>query len=311
MVASTPSRQGQANGTGANDALFLKFFSGMVLTAFETETMFRDKHTIRQITQGKSAQFPIVGRNTASYHTPGAEILGKAVPQNEIVITIDDILMSDVFVADWDEMVNHFDLQSIYASESGKALAKSFDRTIAQLGVLAARAASPLSAEPSEPGGTVLTSGGATPTGADYASLMYDAAVAIGQKEVDLNDVDAFFRPAEYYRMAATTNVINKDWDGAGSYSKGKVYEIAGIRINKTNHLPSTLINTGPAKYQGDFTKTRGLVMGKSAVGTLERMGINTRADYDPRRLGTLTVSKMLVGSGILRPASAVEIKVP
>lgn len=311
MTAATPSRMGQANATGANDALFLKIFSGEVLTAFETETMFRDKQTVRQIASGKSAQFPIVGRNSAAYHTPGTEILGNNIPQNEIVITIDDILVSSVFVADWDDMLNHYDLKSIYATESGKAIAKAYDQIVARLGVLAARASSPLSAEASEPGGTVLTASGATPTGADYASLMVDAAVALTQKEVRLEDVDAFFRPAEYYKMASTTNVINKDWGGDGSYSKGAVYEIAGIRINKTNHLPSTVVSTGPTKYQGDFTKTRGLVMGKSAVGTLERMGLTSRADYDPRRLGTLLVSKMLTGSGILRPASALEIKVP
>lgn len=311
MTAATPSRQGQANATGANDALFLKIYGGMVFEAFETKTVFRDKSMRRVITQGKSAQFPIVGRNTAAYHTPGAEILGNAIAQNEMVLTIDDILISPVFIAEWDEMVNHVDLSSIYAEECGKALAKRYDQTIAQLGVLAARASSPLSAEASEPGGTVLTAGGASPTGADYASMLFDAATALSQKEVDLDEAHAFFRPAEYYKIASTTAVLNKDWGGEGSYARGVAPMVAGLALVKTNHLPSTNITTGPTKYQGDFTKTRGLIMGNTAVGTLERMGITTRADYDPRRLGTLAVSKMLVGSGILRPASAVELKVP
>ena len=53
------SRLGQINKTGgsyANDnALFLKVFSGEVLTAFAQKTVTMDKHMVRTITSGKSA----------------------------------------------------------------------------------------------------------------------------------------------------------------------------------------------------------------------------------------------------------------
>lgn len=308
MSNATPSRLGQANATGANDALFLKLYSGELMTSFETECVFRDKHMRRPISGGRSAQFPIVGRNTASYHTPGTELLGNNIAQSELVITVDDILVSPVFVSEWDEKVNHHELRSQYAKESGLALAYQYDRTIAQLGVLAARAASPLSADAGEFGGTQLTDAAYATSGAALAAGAFDAAQVFDEKRV-IGDRFMYVRPAQYYLMAETTSILNKDWGGSGSFAKGQVGEVANLKIVKTIHLPSTNVNTGPSKYQGNFTATQALVMATGAVGSVELMTPSVRADYDPRRLGTLVVAKIAWGSGILRPALSLEMK--
>lgn len=55
MTNSTVSRLGQINAGGAADALFLKIFGGEVLVEFERNTVFKDRHFVRQITNGKSA----------------------------------------------------------------------------------------------------------------------------------------------------------------------------------------------------------------------------------------------------------------
>lgn len=59
MANATPSRLGAANGlTGsyANDnALFLKVFSGEVLTSFAQSTVTMGRHMVRTINSGKSA----------------------------------------------------------------------------------------------------------------------------------------------------------------------------------------------------------------------------------------------------------------
>ena len=50
--------------------LFLKVFSGEVLTAFARNNIFNEQlHSVRTITSGKSAQFPVTGAATAAYHT--------------------------------------------------------------------------------------------------------------------------------------------------------------------------------------------------------------------------------------------------
>jgi hypothetical protein len=56
MSNATPSRFGAINAGADKDALFLKVFSGEVLTAFEQKTAVLDKHQVRTISSGKSAQ---------------------------------------------------------------------------------------------------------------------------------------------------------------------------------------------------------------------------------------------------------------
>jgi len=55
MANAVPSRLGQANGAGAVDALFLKVFSGEVMSSFNANTVMADKTRVRNITSGKSA----------------------------------------------------------------------------------------------------------------------------------------------------------------------------------------------------------------------------------------------------------------
>jgi hypothetical protein len=102
---------------------------------------------------------------------------------------------------------------------------------------------------------------------------------------------------------------VNRDWaEGNGNYGTGKILKIGGANIIKTNHLPSTNVNTGPTAYQGDFTKTAAVITTKEAVGTVKLLDLSMRMSYDERRLGTLIVSKYAVGHGILRSECAVEL---
>ena len=70
------SRLGQSNLTGDTDALFLKVFSGEVLTTFEENNIMMPLHRVRTISSGKTAQFPTTGVAEAKYHTPGESLFG-------------------------------------------------------------------------------------------------------------------------------------------------------------------------------------------------------------------------------------------
>ena len=56
MANATAARIGQINQSGAVDALFLKVFAGEVLATFDRVNVMLDKHMVRTITSGKSAQ---------------------------------------------------------------------------------------------------------------------------------------------------------------------------------------------------------------------------------------------------------------
>lgn len=55
MANATVSNLGQINASGDTQALFLKVFSGEVLTTFHKKTQFLDKNMVRSISSGKSA----------------------------------------------------------------------------------------------------------------------------------------------------------------------------------------------------------------------------------------------------------------
>lgn len=307
MANATVMNIGQVNGAGATDALFLKVWAGEVLTAYETMCVTEDKHMMRNIKSGKSASFPATWKVNASYHTPGAEIVGQVSNTNERVITIDDLLISDVFIPLIDEAKNHFEYRSTYSTESGRALARQKDKNVLQVGVLAARASATVTGAF---GGSVLTNASYGTDGATLAAGIFSAGQAMDEKDIPENDRYAYFKPAQYSLLAQTTNVINRDWGGSGVYAEGTVLKVNGIAITKTNHLPITdLSAVTPAKYAGNFATTVGLVMQKGAVGTVKLLDLATEMEYDMRRQGTLIVSKYAIGTGILRPECAVEMK--
>lgn len=305
MANAAASRLGQINGAGDADALFLKVFSGEVLTAFHRDNVFLEKSMVRTISNGKSAQFPAVGTITAAYHTPGTELTGTSVPAAERNIVIDDLLVAQAFISNIDEAKNHYDVRSIYSDETGKVLAETMDKNLAQVGVLAARATSTITGGN---GGSALINATYATDSAVLAAGLFSAAQLLDEKNIG-KERNVFLRPAQYYLLAQNTTMINQWYGGAGAISDGTILRVAGIEVVKTNALPNTNVATGVLAYQGNFTTTVGLVMNKAAIGTVKLMDLATETDYDIRRQGTLIVAKYAVGHGILRPECAVELK--
>lgn len=320
MANANVTRIGQINGNGDVDALFLKQFAGEVLTAFEETNVALEHSMTRTITSGKSAQFPATGKVGGEYHVPGTEITGLNLNSAETVITIDDLLISHGFIANIDEAKQHYDLRSIYSTEMGRFLARTMDKHILQVGVLAARATNVVQGEPG--GSVVLTgdvsvkTGNFATDGDALAAALFVAAEKLDEKDVPEDERVAFVKPAQYYNLVKATNNLNKEWGGMGSYAEGSILKVAGIQIIKTNHLPSTDMSaeTGVAagtafKYRGNFADTTALVMHKTAVGTVKLLDMGMESAYDIRRQGHLMVAKYAVGHGILRPQAAVEIR--
>ena len=314
------SRLGLVNnaggGTWAGDnALFLQVWAGEVLTAFRKATIFEGLHTVRTISSGKSASFPVLGLTSAAYHTPGTMLTGNQIKGAEAVIKIDDKLVSNVFIADIDEAKNHYDVRSPYSSEMGNALAYRYDQNIAATIAKAARTATNFNTD--LPGGTrikIVAASKSAITGSQLAAALFSAATQMDVNNLPENDRYCVLAPAEYYKLVQTTDVINRDWGGAGAYADGTVLRVAGITILKSNHLPTTnrTTNTGEQNdYTGDFTSCVALAFNKQAVGTVKLMDLKmeqTGSDVHALWQGTFMVASMALGTGILRPDCAVEI---
>ena len=350
---TSPSRVGvnqTTDGSFAQDnALFLKKFSGEILQTFEESNVFKPLHTIRTIESGKSAQFPVTGIASANYHTPGENIADGGnsylsdIKKTEKIITIDKMLVASTFLANIDDVKNHYDIRSVYANELGKALAVRFDTALAKVFIAAARTGANLSQVGK--GGSILdisantfvnfgdaNSDTGNPTGAELVAALFSAAQRMDEHDVPSDGRFCVLRPQEYYKLItgaddsnsfSLTSAINKDIGGAGSLAAGNIPQIAGISIFKSNHIPSTDLSgtsTGDGEsnndvfggngvgYNGNFTTTKGIVSHSAAVGTVKLLDLATESEYQIERQGTLFVAKYAMGHGVLRPECAIEL---
>jgi hypothetical protein len=298
--------------------MFLKVYAGEVLTAFEQASVTMDKHVIRSISSGISAQFPLVWKtasveyayvnSSGSTATTAVELDGTAINKNEKVIAIDGLLLADHFVNNLDEAMNHYDVRSIYAKEAGIILGTQWDKNVLQEGVLGARSSTLVT---SGNGGAVLTNASYGTSGSTLGGGLFDAAEELDEKNVPENDRYMYVRPAQYYLMAETTDLINRDWGGRGVYAEGEVMKIAGIHLVKTNNLPITTISdsTGVTTHEGNFSTTKALVMHKSAVATVKLLNLAVETEYDIRLQGWWIVAKYAMGHSFIRPECCVELK--
>ena len=310
------SRLGLVNNTGnATDALFLKVFAGEVLTAFRKATIFEGLHTVRTISSGKSAQFPIIGLASTAYHTPGTMLTGSQIKHAEAVVNIDDKLVSQVFLADIDEAKNHYDVRSQYSVEMGNALAYRFDQNVAAMIAKAARTATNFNTD--LPGGTqinITAASKAAITGAQLATTLFSAAQKMDENNLPSDGRYCVLPPAQYYKLVQETSVINRDWGGAGAYADGTVLRVAGIDIVMSNHLPTTnrsAVTGENNSYDANFTNSVGLIFNKQAVGTVKLMDLKmeqTGSDVHALWQGTFMVGSMALGTNVLRPDCAIEI---
>jgi len=338
-LATTPSRLGQDSLAGDTDALFLKVFGGEIITVFDEVNVMLPTTTVRTITSGKSAQFPAVGTATATYHTPGQDILTEdgatpdylsKVAKGEIVIVINDLLLSTVFIDALDEAKNHYDIRGEYSKQMARALSAEADKTLIYHGLIGARVT----------GGTADRFGGSTYLGLTHdldvasAALVTSAKLINGAfaaaeyfdtKDVPSDDRYIVMTPDAYYKLIATDGtagglILNRDFgnDGNGSMSGGTVGTIAGMKILKSNHIPAADVvvaggDNSTLSGTLDFTGTNAknpvaLCYHKSAIGTVKLRDLKVEAERRIERQGHLIVAGYAMGHEVLRNEALVEL---
>jgi hypothetical protein len=345
---TSPSRVGLVEGGSDNQALFLKKFSGEILTTFEEKNIMKPLHTIRTIQNGKSAQFPVTGVATASYHTPGQNIADSGnsylsdIKKTEKVINIDKVLLASTFLANIDDVMNHYDIRSVYANELGNVLANRFDTAVIKTFIAAARSSANLSQTNKTGGQLDVTANSFTAdsdeatsglTGAQLIAALFTAAQKLDENDVSGDGRFCVLSPENYYKLITgggangqinvANSAVNSDIGGQGSVATGNIPQIAGISIFKSNHIPTTdlsstatgdgasnndVFGSNGAGYNGDFSDTVGIVAHSSAVGTVKLLDLATESEYQIERQGTLFVAKYAMGHGVLRPESCIEL---
>ena len=315
MSNAVISSIGQVNSANDANALFLKVFSGEVLSTFGRENQMLGMTSVRTISNGKSAQFPVTGTVSANYHTAGNEILGQAIKHNEKVINVDDMLIADAFIAEIEELKNHYDVRSIYSKEMGQALANKVDKHLLSLAILASRVTT--ANVTGGKLGTEILDADANTNATSLISSVFEAIQKLDENNVPTAGRVCVVAPDQYYQLANVDKLVNRDFSSDnGDFGKGTVLSIGGVPIVKSNtatevfatDLSASISGTNNT-YNGDFSNTYAVVMHSSAIGTVKLKDLVMESNYDYRRIGTLLTARMAMGHGILRPESAISIK--
>lgn len=365
-------KDGAARTTSNENDLFLKVFSGEVLTTFEENNVMMPLHRVRTISSGKSAQFPVTGVAAAKYHTPGESLFGdeqasgneylSTVKHNERIIHIDGVLTASAFLADIDEAKNHYEVRSIYSTEIGRQLAYNADkasmRTVlggavqagndrfgnawaeaspyhgAQIAV-AQQASNALVSTgyvlaDNAVDVTFANSGTATSAANKAANMirgLFTAARLMDQKNVSDQGRYCLLTPANYYALInENKDAINRDYgnEGNGSVAGGNIVSVAGIRILKSNHIPTgdessdALLSSPQVRndlfgadtgYGVNASGVEGLVFQSEGVGTVKLLDLAMESEYFMERLGTMLMAKYAMGHGILREECCYALK--
>ena len=314
MSNATPSRLGLVNatGTGFND-LFLKLYSGEVLSSFQRENLMLGMTNVRTISNGKSSSFPVSSEMCIRDSSVGAEITGDAIKHNEKIINVDDMLLASSFVAELDELKNHYDIRSIYAREMGQALAKTVDQNLLQLAVLGSQASATITGGN---GGTELTDADANTNSTSLIASIFEGIQTLDEKDVPNTDRVCVVSPDIYYQLANNDKLLNRDFSSLnGDFGKGTVVSVGGVPVIKSNTCVTAFADNSSAvagannTYNVDASNHVAVLFHKSAIGTVKLKDLVVETTYDPRRIGSLITSRMAIGSGILRPEACVSIK--
>lgn len=332
---SFPTRFGtDVADTSDETGLFLKIFGGETFAAFSETVLMMDKHFVREIASGKSAQFPKTWKVSAGYHQAGVEMLGQDTDETERLISIDGLLVSHVAIYDLDDAMSHFEVRSRYTEELGRAIAREFDTNVMRAIVLTARDSSILgggSATTSPfPSGQVITSSdvsgtlAATGVGAQWHEAL--RAMRIGAGGDNVPDSEPLWVVLPYNTFDSVLYATAGDATDGTSYflyqdrtlslnqsgNPGVTSQLMqdGIAVLRTNLAPQsddTANSNIKAKYRGNFSSTLAVGWGRDAVGTTKLIGMGMEQTRDVRRQEDFIVAKIAAGHGPLRNELAWE----
>lgn len=315
---SSPNRFLQGQHVSDARALLLSVFTGKVLSKFDLAVKFAPLVQTDTPAQGSTkGVFYKVGHASGGYHSPGVELLGRSIPTTKIEIDADDILVSDFAVADLDAMLTNFNASEKFAGAAAHFLAKTLDKNILRMLILASRAA----ADGPFPGGNSITDASLINSGAIDGKAWIDAfreARIKFRETVNLPDEVALYaavnaRVFDAMRFATNSKGMYIFPQAAEAAMAPSTLAVEGITVHWTNNMPSGDESADTdvyGKYRGNWTNTKSIVWASEAVGVTQVMDITYETTRDVRRLEDFTVYKMMSGGGTVSPEMAMELKV-
>lgn len=312
-------QQGAKQNTGDQLALFLKVFSGEVLTAFTRASKVMNNHMIKTIDSGKSTSFPVIGRGKAHYLPAGSNLddLREAIPHNEVVINIDGLLTSDVLITDIFEAMNHYDIRGEYAKQLGEALAIAADgATVAEIAKLVKANTENITGlgkgivvEKTLTGGAGIN----YETGKAVIDGLLEMKAKWTTQYVPEEERFAYITPEVESAIITSKDAINRDYGAVASIVDGNIDKLCGFKITAVPHLKAGgadktgMLGTSPEghEFPTDYAGALAVCAHRTAVATVKIKDLQLEHARRPELQADMIIAKNAVGHGGLRPEAS------
>lgn len=301
-------------GTNTTNDLTREIHIG-VLDAYLRNNIFSTLVWVQQAIKGApSGQFIVEGKEDmggffvandtpAEYTTSGTQLNVTSGTVDEISIALDRPMYEARRIDKWDEFVASYDSISMQVRQIGAKLASFDDRKVASAIELAS-----LSSGLVDNGdgyvvvNTKLDGGVSAGTTAEAIGDAYVESLFASKATIESNDVTdeiyAVLDPVGYSYLVQSKRGVSMDYTSSnGGIDVGKIYEVGGIKVFKSNNLPTT-------------AGLKGLVFTSQAVGKLDMFNVYSKIveqeDFlDAKFIYGYTAN----GVGVLRPQCAISIK--
>lgn len=312
-------QQGAKQNTGDQLALFLKVFSGEVLTAFTRASKVMNNHMIKTIDSGKSTSFPVLGRGKAHYLPAGSNLddLREAIPHNEVVINIDGLLTSDVLITDIYEAMNHYDVRGEYAKQLGEALAIAADgATVAEIAKLVKANTENITGLGKGVVVEKTITGGAGinyETGKAVIDGLLEMKAKWTTQYVPEEERFAYITPEVESAIITSKDAINRDYGAVASIVDGNIDKLCGFKIIAVPHLKAGgadktgMLGTSPEGhvFPTDYAGALAVCAHRTAVATVKLKDLQLEHARRPELQADMIIAKNAVGHGGLRPEAS------
>ena len=298
----------------------LEIYYGSVLTAFDRKQVFLDLVTVKTIEHGSSTSIPVIGQASdadTNTHVPGTELTMSAIPVKERVINIDALEYYALAVDKFEEKVLHFETRGELAKQAGEALAVKIDKAVSNAILTASQTSGTIGGEAVQADGSEVNNDAiysgttAKEKGDALISAVFEAAAIMEGKDVT-GEKYLVVSPLTYSYLAQS-DAVNKDITSGdnGGINKGTVMEVAGIRIYKSNFMPTVAAGQTSIGVNVGETNTRyvqALLFTSEAVAVAKLMDVTSEVNYIPEQLATLMTTYYSYGLGVLKPAASCVI---
>jgi hypothetical protein len=295
-------RPGQANQTGAINALHLEEFTGVVESTIERKSVLKGMIPIRPV-RGTSVITNFgVGESTLQKATPGGPAPdGTGTDFAKRTLTVDTVVLARAVLPLLEVFQTSYDARKEIGMEHGKKIAKFTDQSFFIQAIKAALftestyKGSGASGKPAGHfGGSqyTLNAGGDALDPAKLYAAVANLFVQMEEKDVDprTDDVVIALRPAEFYTLLQNEQLIDGTYKTSeGTSIQAHLLKAYGVPVVSSTNFPAGSVISGHLlsnadnanAYDGDFSKVVGCAFSPRALMAGETIPLTTDVFYD------------------------------